>query len=201
MTSSEVLFRRQGVAATGLQQIASASAARMGSIYHFFPDGKDQLAEAVIQAGGRRYGQVVAALLTAASDDPVIALGVVFDQAADDLAASDYADACPIATIALEVASTNERLRIATAEVFATWLDALTQFCGRIVADPVGARDLATTVLAALEGAFVLARAAHDAEPVRAAGRTVVRLATQLRSGGSATSAGPAEYARPADRH
>jgi len=31
----------------------------------------------------------------------------------------DYADACPIATVALEVASTSEPLREATADVFA----------------------------------------------------------------------------------
>ena len=46
-----------------------------------------------------------------------------FYGAAEVLRETDYADACPIETLALEVASTNEPLRIATAEVFESWLD------------------------------------------------------------------------------
>ena len=45
-----------------------------------------------------------------------------FIAAGRDLAATGYADACPIETLAhLEVASTPERLRLATAEVFDSW--------------------------------------------------------------------------------
>ncbi len=40
-----------------------------------------------------------------------------FEAAADDLAAADYADGCPIGPVALEVASSNDVWRIAT-EVF-----------------------------------------------------------------------------------
>ncbi|MQY06578.1 TetR/AcrR family transcriptional regulator [Actinomadura macrotermitis] len=175
------LFRRQGYSATGLQQIAAASQARIGSIYHFFPN-KDALAEAVIRAGGAAYGAMVLALLEHGPDDPVEALGAAFARAADDLAATGYADACPIATIALEVASTNEPLRRATAEVFTAWTDGLAAWCARFVADPEGARDLATAILTSLEGAFMLSRALRDPGPLLAAGRSVTRLATAMRT-------------------
>ena len=182
ITAAATLFRRQGYTGTGLQQIATESQARVGSIYHFFAGGKDALTAEVIRSGGAAYGAMVGALLANGPDDPVEALGAMFEQAAVDLAATDYADACPIATIALEVASTNEPLRIATAGAFEGWLEGLTTFCRQITDDPTGARDLAVMVLTALEGAFILTRAARDPEPLRAAGRSVVQLATAVRA-------------------
>ena len=53
-------------------------------------------------------------------DDPAKVIASFFDAAAHDVERSGFKDACPIATVALEVASTNERLRIAMAEVFAS---------------------------------------------------------------------------------
>jgi len=81
-------------------------------------------------------------------------------------------DACPIATVALDVASTNEPLRRATAEVFEGWISgAARRFAAAGVPD-AEARGLAISVLAALEGAFVLARALRSTEPVEVAGRS-----------------------------
>ena len=51
-------------------------------------------------------------------------VAAVFDGAGQTLESTDFAVACPIATVALEVASTNERLRLATAEVFDAWIAA-----------------------------------------------------------------------------
>ncbi|NLU83569.1 TetR/AcrR family transcriptional regulator [Rhodococcus sp. HNM0569] len=182
LTAAAALFRRQGYTGTGLKQIAAESRARVGSIYHFF-DGKDALTEEVVRTGGAAYGAMVLALLDGGPDDPVDALGAAFEQAAVDIALTDYADACPIATVALEVASTNEPLRQATADVFASWLDVLAAWCRVVVDDPDSARDLATAVVCALEGAFVLARAMRDPEPILAAGRSVTLLAAAMRDG------------------
>ncbi len=190
-TAAATLFRRQGYTGTGLQQIATESQTRVGSIYHFFTGGKDALTAEVVRTGGAAYGAMVGELLANGPDDPVEALGAAFEQAAVDLAATDYADACPIATIALEVASTNEPLRIVTADVFERWLEGLTAFCRRITDDPARARDLAVAVLTALEGAFILARAARDPEPLHAAGRSVIQLATAVRTRSTDTNGAP----------
>jgi hypothetical protein len=98
----------------------------------------------------------------------------VFAGAAETLRETDYADACPIATVALEVASTNDVLRDATAQVFAAWIDSGVE---RFVAAGIGpakARVLAFAVIALLEGAFVLSRAARTTEALEAAGATAV---------------------------
>ncbi|WP_018657356.1 TetR/AcrR family transcriptional regulator [Actinomadura flavalba] len=188
LTAAGTLFRRQGYAGTGLKEIATASEARIGSIYHFFPD-KEALAEETIRADGAAYGAMVLAVLENGPDDPVRALGAAFERAADDLRSTGYADACPIATVALEVAGTNERLRRATADTFTAWLDALAAWCGTFVASPADARDLATAVLTSLEGAFILSRSLRDPGPLLAAGRSVTRLAETMRDdGGGAPS-------------
>src|SRR5260370_270332 len=110
------MFRRNGYTGTGVKQVAAAAGAQLGSLYHFFPGGKEQLAEEAIRTAGPLYGDLVYAILDPYQDLET-AITDAFALAAQDLAASDYADACPIATIALEVASTNDHLRQATAAV------------------------------------------------------------------------------------
>lgn len=173
--AATMLFRRHGYSATGLKRIATAAEAPFGSIYHFFPGGKQQLAEHMIRTSGPEYGRMVLALLDSVPD-PAESLVHAFGRAADDLAAADYADACPIGTVALEVASSNEVLRAATAEVFEQWVDAAAQWFGRWVAGPKAAQSLACSMIMMLEGAFMLSRATRDPEPLRVAGRSMAEL-------------------------
>ncbi|MFB8029370.1 TetR/AcrR family transcriptional regulator [Streptomyces sp. NPDC056465] len=173
--AATVLFRRHGYAATGLKRIATEADAPFGSIYHFFPGGKQQLAGHVIRAAGAEYGRVVMGLLDSAPE-PVESLVHAFGAAADDLAAADYADACPIGTVALEVASSNEELRTATEEVFEEWIGLATSWFSRWVAEPETARSLAYSMVMMLEGAFMLSRSARSPEPLRVAGRSMAAL-------------------------
>lgn len=156
------LFRRQGYAGTGLKQVVAEAGAPFGSLYHHFPGGKQQLGEEVVRAGGAFFQALVTAVYDAEATTEA-AVAAVFAGAAATLEATDFQDACPIAAIALDVASTNDPLRAATAEAFESWTVALTA--------RLGDRDRALGVLAALEGAFVLCRAARTTEPMLAAGR------------------------------
>ena len=169
------LFRRQGYAGTGVKQIVAAAGAPFGSVYHFFPGGKEQLGEEVIRTSGAMYGQLVP-LFYDSAPDAVTATRRFFDAAAETLRETDYADACPIATIALEVSSTSEPLRQACADVFTSWLDDLTKRLRAEGLPPKRARELANALLCLLEGAFILGRATRDPEPVRSAGRTAAGL-------------------------
>jgi AcrR family transcriptional regulator len=171
--AAAVLFRRHGYSATGLKRIAAESGAPFGSIYHFFPGGKEQLAEDIIRTSGPQYMQMVLALLDSVRD-PLESLANAFRVAANDVATTDYADACPIATVALEVASSNEALRVATAEVFDEWIAGGTEWFARWVPDREVARSLAYSMIMILEGAFVLSRAARDPMPLHVAGRSMV---------------------------
>ncbi|MFT3863720.1 MAG: TetR/AcrR family transcriptional regulator [Solirubrobacterales bacterium] len=161
------LFRRQGYHGTGLKQIVAEADAPFGSLYHHYPGGKTELGERVIESAGAFFQ----ALVTAVYDDERStedSIRAVFTGAAATLEATDYEDACPIATVALEVASTDDRLRAATAAVFERWTVAL--------AERLGDRAKALAVIAALEGAFVLCRASRDTEAMHAAGAMAAAL-------------------------
>src|SRR5262249_11990053 len=102
--------------------------------------------------------------------DPVLATRRFFAAAAQTLRETDYADACPIATVALEVSSTNEPMRQACADVFTSWLARTAQCLRGAGVAPARARSVSLAMLASLEGAFVLARALRSTAPLRAAG-------------------------------
>src|SRR4051794_37739735 len=164
------LFMRYGYTGTGLKQIVADANAPFGSLYHHFPGGKQDLGVAVIHRSGALYGELVMGVFDAAPD---VVSGVhdCFAGAAAVLEATDYADACPIETVALEVASSNEPLRLATAEVFESWIGAATSRFATAGIDPERARELAIFTITALEGAFVLARAARSTEALDVAGK------------------------------
>jgi AcrR family transcriptional regulator len=167
--SSAELFRRQGYAGTGIKQILAAANAPFGSLYHFFPGGKEQLGAETIRSSGRLYMELFATI-AAQAPDVVSAVEDFFSGAAETLVQSDYADACPIATVALEVASTNEPLRQASADVFDLWIDGATQYFAAAGIPARAARELALSMLCLLEGAFVFCRAMRSTEPLQIAG-------------------------------
>ncbi|HEX4753398.1 MAG TPA: TetR/AcrR family transcriptional regulator [Solirubrobacterales bacterium] len=161
------LFRRQGYHGTGLKQIVAEADAPFGSLYHHYPGGKQELGEQVIESAGAFFQALVTAVYDAESSTED-AVRAVFAGAAATLEATDYEDACPIAAVALEVASTDDRLRRATAAVFERWTEALTE--------RLGDRAKALAVIAALEGAFVLCRASRSTEAMHAAGEMAAAL-------------------------
>ena len=180
LLAASELFRRQGYAATGLKSILAASDAPYGSLYHFFPGGKEELGVAVLESGGLVYKELVEQFFLPGGD-VVRATRAFFDGAAEMIQETDYADACPIATIALEVASTSEPMRVASAGAFDSWLDVLTdRLRGAGIARP-RARELAVELFCAIEGAFLLSRATRSPEPVRIAGRAMTESVRQAR--------------------
>jgi AcrR family transcriptional regulator len=172
------LLRRQGYNATGVKQIVTEAEATLGSLYHFFPGGKEELGAEAVRASGALYALLLPAVFDPAPD-VVTAVRDFFAGAAEHVEASGYADACPIATVALEVSSASEPLREACAAVFSSWIESGTE---RFVAAGIGvvtARELTIAMIAALEGAFVLARALRSTEPLQAAGETVAARVQQ----------------------
>lgn len=170
LSATADLLRRRGYNGTGLKEIVKASEAPFGSIYHFFPGGKEQLGAEAIREAGRVYNALIEAFY-AATGDPVEATTAFFEGAAAVLEQTDYEDACPIATVALEVASSSEPLREATNEVFSSWIDDIVAHLVPAGLDEERAREVAITLFCLIEGAFVLARASKSPQPVLMAGR------------------------------
>ncbi|MEZ5412426.1 MAG: TetR/AcrR family transcriptional regulator [Acidimicrobiales bacterium] len=170
VTATAELFRRQGYRGTALKDITRAAEATTGSVYHFFPGGKAELARAVVIETGVAYRELFE-LIAGAAGSAAQAVADFFDGAAEVLAQSGYLDVCPIGAVAREVASTDDELRAATAQVFDSWTKAA---AARLRADGIDsrtARELALVVVALLEGGFTLARAHRDAAILRRLGR------------------------------
>jgi hypothetical protein len=132
------------------------------------------------------YGELVASVFDAAPD-AVTGTSDVFTGAAEVLHETDYLDPCPVATVALEVASANDRLRRATAEVFESWIDGATERYAAAGIPDARAREIGISLIDALEGAFVLCRALRSTEPLEIAGRAMTALVRDELSGSGGT--------------
>jgi TetR/AcrR family transcriptional regulator, lmrAB and yxaGH operons repressor len=174
--TTAMLLRRQGYAATGLAEIVARSGAPRGSLYFHFPGGKEELAVAALTSAGEQLRLGIEAMLDSrATLDEALAL--LLDALAAGLVASGYADGCPLATVALEAAAASEPLREAAAGAFAGWLAALARRIEAAGLDADAAARRATLVLAAIEGALILARARRDPAPLQHVRDELVALA------------------------
>ncbi len=178
IVATNELFRRCGYNGTSLSQISEASGATIGSIYHFFPGGKEALAIAVVDATGEVYRELFESI-AAEADSPARAFIDFFTGAAAVLEESDFIDPCPIGTIAREVASSNEPLRSAAERAFDSWIAAARTHLEVAGVRPDMADELAVLFVSTVEGMFVVSRTRRDTAPLHAAGRHFAALVEQ----------------------
>ena len=150
------LLRDQGFTATGRAQLVTESGVSNGSLYHHFPGGMEEVAEAALEASGR---EVADALREALDGAPNAGEGVVrFLDIAQGAAIGEQCAGCPVAPTALESPIISPRLRAVAARCF-DQREAL--IAERLRADGWPEDSLSTTASAALaliEGALLLAR-------------------------------------------
>jgi TetR/AcrR family transcriptional repressor of lmrAB and yxaGH operons len=165
--SATALFRRHGLAATSVADVCRRSGVTKGVFSHHFPGGRSELAGEVI----RQNGLDVAAQLhaTAASHPmPHALIGAIFDGYADLMTTKGPDFGCPIAAGAVD-GDAGAEVGTAVRTAFRSWRAELT---------PPLDDDLAALVVAAVEGAILLARAERDPEVVRRIGRALAGLAS-----------------------
>lgn len=175
ITAAE-LFRRKGYSGTPVKEIVEQGDVPAGSIYHHFPGGKEQIGVEVVGMAGAMYATLIP-LFLAPHEDVEEGVREFFRLAGVHLQESGWQDACPIATIALEVASESEPMREATASVFDAWVSDGTAFFSSRGLSAEDARAMALAMIAALEGGFILARATQSTEPLDRAGEVLAAQA------------------------
>ncbi|MEU1982154.1 TetR/AcrR family transcriptional regulator [Nocardia sp. NPDC019395] len=164
-------IERRGYFGTGLNQILSDSDTPRGSLYFHFPGGKDELvAAAITQPSGVIDSAIAAADIT----DPAAAVTELITLLGDRLEASGWECGCPVATVALETAATNDTVQRACAQVYERWTETLR--IGLHAAGYRDAEDLAVSLLALIEGALLLAQTHRDREPLNRAARVARSL-------------------------
>lgn len=166
--SAALLFRERGVEGTSFADVLAHSGAPRGSIYHHFRGGKTQLAEEATQWAGEFI--VAGAVAALAKQDPVAAIGAFRRQWSEVLRRSDFEAGCPIVAAALE-GEREPTVRDAAGQVFTIWERALTDALEGRGVPPARAGAVATLVIAAIEGAIVVARAQRTVRPLERVGR------------------------------
>jgi TetR/AcrR family transcriptional repressor of lmrAB and yxaGH operons len=155
--SAVVLLAKRGLPGASLNDVLDHSKAPRGSIYHHFPEGKDQLiAAAVDRAGGNAVANLDA--LEGRPVGEVVEGFLAMWRAVLDL--SGLTAGCSV--LAVAVSTDSAELVDQAGEVFRTWQSRLTDLLAGGGLTGADAAQFATVLIAASEGAVVLARAERD---------------------------------------
>lgn len=176
IASAERLLRRQGYTGTGVDAIAREGTAPMGSFYHHFPGGKEQLAAAALDAGADAYAGLISRAL-GGEGDLADRLARIATTTADSLAGHDYALGCPVATTALETVTTSAVLQERSRAALEHWTGLISHAARDSGVDADQADTLATTTIALIEGAELMARVHRSRHPLAVAAQALRTLA------------------------
>lgn len=182
------LFRRQGYASTGLQQILAESGAPKGSLYHYFPDGKEALAAAAVEMAGTMIADMLHDLAARSGDDAAGFVHAYCEIMAGWMTESGFRSGCPIATVALEAAPQSITITAAAATAFDRWTDIVAAVFAKAGMTPETALETAGNLVTMMEGALLIARVRQSTRPVLA----VAKVFQMQRSPRVQTEARPA---------
>ncbi|WHT21642.1 TetR/AcrR family transcriptional regulator [Crossiella sp. CA-258035] len=174
------LMQRQGYEGTGIKQIAREASATLGSVYHFFPGGKQELAVAAVRHADEEFAEMLTEIL-AAHEDPAEAVYQVAAMNGTYLRDSGWEEGCPVTATALETAGRVPEIQRACAETFANWERLVFEKLKSSGYHEELARELAGTVINALSGAEVSAQVTRSVEPLETTGRHLKRLIESYR--------------------
>jgi TetR/AcrR family transcriptional repressor of lmrAB and yxaGH operons len=159
------LFRRQGYASTGLQQIVDESGAPKGSLYHYFPSGKEAIGEAAVAMAGGLIREMLEGH-AARHADPTAFVRAWCRTMAGWMEESGFHSGCPIATTLLETAPRSPAITAAGAAAIDSWVAVVGAVLARGGLGTREAKSRAQLLVAAMEGALILARVRRSARPI-----------------------------------
>jgi TetR/AcrR family transcriptional regulator, lmrAB and yxaGH operons repressor len=174
-SATAMLMQRHGVAGTGVADILSAGGVTRRSIYLNFPGGKAELVAAATRSAGDELATTLRDCI--AQPDPIGAFAGMWGEV---LISTDFEGGCPIVAAAFSRDEAPEAASTA-ADVFEEWGQLLSD---RLTADGINhatAQSLSTMIVAALEGAVMLSRAAQSTKPLEQVAHHLNELIAQHR--------------------
>ena len=168
------LMRSYGLSGAGINDVVHLSGAPRGSLYHYFPDGKLQMAGEALAVHGERVAAAIERALSSARVGPqkVKALFEAFARRVED---AGFRKSCPFGCVALDLDDDTEALRSVVVQCFEVWRAVIAAHFPEL--GERAAMEYASLLLTGIEGAYVRARAEHSGEPFRETGRWLARLA------------------------
>lgn len=165
-------FREHGFEGASLATLSKATGLGKGSLYNFFPGGKDEMMQAVLENIDGWFANAIFSPLEQVSD-PVAAVTAMFD----DVTAYFRSGRRVCVVGALGLNSAGETFSVKVKDYFARWISALAHCLEVAKVPPAMALDLAEEAVSGIQGAIVLARALGDDASFQ---RIVHRLQTTL---------------------
>jgi AcrR family transcriptional regulator len=150
-------FREHGYEGASLALIGKATGLGKGSLYHFFPGGKAEMAAAVLAEIDDWFEREIFAPLREA-DPPRPGIAHMFEATEEYLRSGRRV--CLVGAFALGDA--RDRFGAAVKDYFVRWIDALSAALLRAGWEQEAARAAAEDVVGGIQGAIVLARSLDD---------------------------------------
>ena len=173
VSTAAALIQRRGVTATSFSEVVADSGAPRGSIYHHFPDGKEQLAGDAINW---TLDRVMAHQRACKARTPQGVIDCFIDLWRQTVIDSDATAGCVVAGVALDTTPEAAGLMGLVRSAFRTWLDLIAEQLHATGMPVRRARSVAIAALAGMEGAMILCRAERSVEPLEVVAAELKRL-------------------------
>ncbi|OLB92799.1 MAG: hypothetical protein AUI15_20205 [Actinobacteria bacterium 13_2_20CM_2_66_6] len=170
--SAARLIRSRGVTATSFSEVVAASGAPRGSIYHHFPNGKEQLAADAIRWTSER---ALRYQRECAARTPEGVLEWFVDMWRQIVVASHGTEGCVVAGVAIDTGAGDDLIALVR-ETFRTWVDLLGDQLAATGVPRRRARPIGMAAVAAMEGALILCRAEGGSAPLETVAAELKRL-------------------------
>ncbi len=167
------LLRESGLSGAGINEVVRESGAPKGSVYYFFPGGKEQIVTEALSVHSQRICEFIEAAMTA-KRTPETKVKALFEAFAERFEQGGFQYSCPAGTVCLDLLSESKRLRRAVAASLDQYINAIAsqlEFLSR-----PRALAFAGVALSAIEGAYVRGRAAQSSQPFREVGAWLAQL-------------------------
>jgi AcrR family transcriptional regulator len=164
------LLAERGLQDTSFTQVLERTGAPRGSIYHHFPEGKDELIASAIDLAGAHATRLIDGMEGASAEQITRHF---IDMWREELTRPSMQAGC--AVLAVTVATDSADLLTHAAGVFRSWRRRLAELLQAGGLTPHDAQQFAVTLIAAMEGSVVLSRAEQSMEPFELVAEQLIR--------------------------
>jgi TetR/AcrR family transcriptional regulator, lmrAB and yxaGH operons repressor len=177
LNSAASQLQRYGLHGASLNGILDEGGAPRGSLYYFFPGGKEQLALEATVRGVAVVTQVLEEMIATKTLDK--AVSEYFGAAAHELEESGFVFGCPVTPIIMDIDEASAALAAVCRDAMTKWRETYEVAFVAAGMPSAKAHNLAVLAIAALEGSLIMARAARDISAIITAGDEVAELVRQ----------------------
>ena len=185
VNAATILFQTKGYHATGLNEILRKSNAPKGSLYYYFPNGKEQLALETINQTKIFIEKTIRERLDIIQD-PSESIKNSIEEMADNLNVDEdeklsfrSTKKVSINLIAMETVTSSESLRIACESAFKTWQNV---YCQKLIVggfERKRAEELSLVIQTMIEGAIIMSLTMKSDKPLIAVANQIPHIVTK----------------------